>query len=112
MSDLLRRGRRLFATACFVTLMLSLWGGVTILISLGTVLAIALAASGANGEVLFSHLESLSIHYLAADAHARAVFERDAAGLFAGIVTLCVILRMPQLISRLRSAFAGAGHRD
>lgn len=105
MSDLLRRAHRLLANACFVTLMLGLWGGATILVSLGTVLAIALAASGANGEVLFSHLENLSIHYLAADAQARAVFERDAAGLFAGIVTLCVILRLPLLVSRFRSGF-------
>jgi hypothetical protein len=100
--------RRRLAATCFVTLVIVLWTGATLLVSLGIVLAIALAASGASGEILFSHLENLSVHYLAADAHARAVFERDAAGLFAGIVILCVLLRLPQLVSRLKAGLAKA----
>ena len=95
--------RRLVADSCFIALMLTLWSGATLLVSLGSVLAIALAASGGNGEVLFSHLENLSVHYLAADAEARSVFERDAAGLFAGIATLVVLVRVPQLIARIRT---------
>ena len=108
MSLLLERGRRLLADTCFVTVVLALWASATLLLSLGIVLAIALAASGIDGEILFSHLENLSAHYFAADAEARAVFARDAAGLFAGILTLCTILRLPQLIARLRAGVAGA----
>lgn len=103
MSGELSRLRRLLANSCFIALMLALWSGATVLVSLGIVLAIALAASGGDGEVLFSHLENLSVHYLAADTEARAVFERDAAGLFAGIATLVVLVRVPQLIARIRT---------
>jgi hypothetical protein len=102
------RWRQFLADSCFVALMLTLWSGATLLVSLGVVLAIALAASGGDGEVLFSHLENLSVHYLAADAEARSVFERDAAGLFAGIVILVLLLRVPRLIARIRT---GLGRR-
>ncbi|NNM78018.1 hypothetical protein HJG53_14015 [Sphingomonas sp. ID1715] len=106
MSKAAARFRQLLADSCFVALMLTLWSGATLLVSLGTILAIALAASGGDGEVLFSHLENLSVHYLSADAAARSVFERDAAGLFAGIVTLVVLVRVPRLIARVRAGLS------
>ena len=112
MSLVLARVRFFCADTCFVLLALAVWAGQTILAALGVVLAVFLLATGFDGEVLFSQLESLSRHYLAASSEARASFDAGAIGLFAGLLTLLTLVRLPALVSHLRAELAQGGHRD
>lgn len=112
MSMAFTRLRFLCADTCFVILALAIWAGQTILAALGVVLAVLLLATGCDGEVLFSQLGNLSRHYLAASAEARASFDAGAIGLFAGLLTLLTLVRLPALVAHLRAELAQGGHRD
>lgn len=78
------------------------------LIALGLLPAAALLATGGDGAALFGHLENLGRHYLAADPAARAVFERDAIGLVAGLWTLVALAGLPRFVARLRRGLSGS----
>jgi hypothetical protein len=105
------RIRRAFADACFVALMLAIWGVHTVLMAFGVVLAVCLLATGGDAEVMFSQLGSLSHHYLAASVPARASFITGAAGLLVGLVTLTGLLRLPALAAQLGAElFQGSDH--
>lgn len=93
---------RLFAAACHAGLSVALWLGGTLLASLGIVLAVALLATGLEFGRFFEHLQNLSSHYLLADPHARAKFERDLVGLWFALLGLLVIARLPAFAARLR----------
>ena len=95
--------RRLLADVCYLALTTALWVGSTLIAALGIVLGVVLLAAGGDGVVLFSHLENLSRHYLAASTDARALFDRDAVALFAGLVTLLTLARLPLRIGKVRS---------
>ncbi|NNM77681.1 hypothetical protein HJG53_12255 [Sphingomonas sp. ID1715] len=103
MSARLARLRSVAADACFVALTLAAWTGQTVLTALGIVPAGFLLATGGDGEVLFSQLENLSHHYLSAAADARAAFDSGAVGIFAGLLTLLALVRLPALVARLRA---------
>lgn len=103
MSTLLARFRTLAADACFVGLTLAGWAGQTLLVALGVVLGVFLLATGCDGEVLFSQLENLSRHYLSASVEARTAFDAGAFGVFAGLLTLLALIRLPALVARLRA---------
>lgn len=99
----LTRMKTAAADTCFVALTLVLLVAETVLTTLGIILGTVLLATGVDGEVLFSQMDNLSRHYLAAQAAARAAFDLAAIGLFTGLLTLVLLLRLPGLAARLRA---------
>lgn len=96
------RLRRLLANACHVALSTTLWLGGTLLVTLGTILAVVILAAGAKLPSLFAHLGNLASHYLAADAARRAEFDAQLVGLTGALVLLFVVARLPAFASRMR----------
>lgn len=110
MTCLTERLRSCIADACFIVLALSVWAVEALLAALGLVLASVLLATGFDAEALFSQLGNLSHHYLIAAPSSRAHFSGGAIGLFAGLVTLAALVRLPSLVTHLRAEL-GEGKR-
>lgn len=96
------RLRRLFADACHLGLSTTLWLGGTLLVTLGTILAVVILAADAQLPVLFAHLDNLSSHYLAADAARRAEFDLQLVGLTGALALLFLVARLPAFAARMR----------
>lgn len=94
--------RRLLADACHVALSTTLWLGGTLLVTLGTILAVVILAADAKLPRLFAHLGNLASHYLAADAARRAEFDLQLVGLTGALALLFAVARLPAFASRMR----------
>jgi len=96
------RLRRFLADTCHLALSITLWLGGTLLVTLGTILAVVILAADARLPVLFAHLGNLASHYLAADAARRAEFDVQLVGLTGALALLFVVARLPAFASRMR----------
>ena len=96
------RLRRFLGNACHLALSTTLWLGGTVLVALGTVLAVVILAADAQLPVLFAHLDNLANHYLAADAARRAEFDLQLVGLTSALALLFVVARLPAFAARMR----------
>lgn len=96
------RLRRLLADACHLVLSTTLWLGGTLLVTLGTILAVVILAADARLPILFAHLDNLASHYLAADAPRRAEFDLQLVGLTTALALLFVVARLPAFAARMR----------
>ncbi|WP_374942088.1 hypothetical protein [Sphingomonas sp.] len=94
--------RRLLADACHLALSATLWLGGTLLVTLGTILAVVILAADAKLPLLFAHLGNLASHYLAADAARRAEFDLQFVGLTGALALLFVLARLPAFAARMR----------
>ena len=100
------RLRRFLADACHLVLSTTLWLGGTLLVTLGTILAVVILAADARLSTLFAHLCNLASHYLAADAVRRAEFDLQLVGLTAELALLFVVARLPAFAARMRREFS------
>ena len=80
----------------------TLWLGGTLLVTLGTILAVVILAADARLSILFAHLGNLATHYLAADAARRAEFDLQLVGLTGALALLFVVARLPAFAARMR----------
>jgi hypothetical protein len=94
--------RRLLADACHVALSTTLWLGGTLLVTLGTILAVVILVADAKLPLLFAHLGNLASHYLAADAARRAEFDLQLVSLTGALALLFFVARLPAFAARLR----------
>ncbi len=95
------RLRRFLADACHLVLSTTIWLGGTLLVTLGTILAVVILAADARLSILFAHLGNLATHYLAADAARRAEFDLQLVGLTGALALLFLVARLPAFAARM-----------
>ena len=96
------RLRRFLADACHLALSTTIWLGGTLLVTLGTILAVVILAADARLPLLFAHLGNLASRYLAADPARRAEFDLQLVGLTTALALLFVVARLPAFAARMR----------
>lgn len=96
------RLRRFLADACHLALSTTIWLAGTLLVTLGTILAVVILAADARLPLLFAHLGNLASHYLAADAARRAEFDLQLVSLTGALALLFVVARLPAFTARMR----------
>lgn len=100
------RKRRALADLCFLLIQAGAFLGSIYLAVLGLPLALFLLLVGGNPTLLFTQLENLSAHYLAADHMAQTRFIQMIAYSLLGLATFIVIWRLPRFASQVAQTLA------
>lgn len=94
--------RRSLADFAYVSIESVSWFAGCILTVLGCAVAMFLVFSHGQVDVFFAHVDNLASRYVSADLGRRAVIEHQLGQAFMIAVTICLALRGPSFVGRLR----------